>query len=102
MRARTVSEIAMNWLTRVEARYFLKADDGTVIEITNPGVRTASPEVTEHLAKGDVVDPSAYYFRTTPRFEVAAGKHEWLRRSAFVARGIRRPDRVEIDYYVVR
>ncbi|MFM5894696.1 MAG: DUF3237 domain-containing protein [Novosphingobium sp.] len=89
-------------MTRVEAHYFLKADDGTVIEITNPGVRTASPEVTEHLAKGDVVDPSAYYFRTTPRFEVAPGKHEWLRRSAFVARGIRRPDRVEIDFYVVR
>jgi Protein of unknown function (DUF3237) len=89
-------------LTRVEAHYFLKADDGTVIEITNPGVRTASPEVTEHLAKGDVVDPSAYYFRTTPQFEVAPGKHDWLRRSAFVARGIRRPDRVEIDFYVVR
>ncbi|MFM5949931.1 MAG: DUF3237 domain-containing protein [Novosphingobium sp.] len=89
-------------LTRVEARYFLKAADGTVIEVTNPGVRTGSPEVIERLAKGEDVDPSAYYFRTTPRFEVAPGKHDWLRRSAFVARGIRRPDRVEIDFYVVR
>lgn len=89
-------------LTRVEAHYFLKADDGTVIEVTNPGVRTGSAEVIERLAKGENVDPSAYYFRTTPRFDVAAGKHEWLRRSAFVARGIRRPDRVEIDFYVVR
>jgi hypothetical protein len=89
-------------LTRVEAHYFLKADDGTVIEVTNPGVRTASPQVTESLARGEVVDPSAYYFRTTPRFEVASGAHDWLRRSAFVARGIRRPDRVEIDFYVVR
>lgn len=89
-------------LTRVEAHYFLKADDGTIIEVTNPGVRTASAEVTDRLARGEAVDPSAYYFRTTPRFEVAPGKHEWLRRSAFVARGIRRPDRVEIDFYVVR
>ena len=89
-------------LTRVEARYFLKAADGTVIEVTNPGVRVATPEVTDRLAKGEVVDPSAYYFRTTPRFDVPAGAHEWMRRNAFVARGIRRPDHVEIDFYVVR
>jgi Protein of unknown function (DUF3237) len=89
-------------LTKVEARYFLKAADGTVIEVTNPGVRTGSPQVIERLAKGEDVDPSAYYFRTTPRFEVPAGKHEWMRRHAFVARGIRRPSHVEIDFYVVR
>lgn len=89
-------------LTKVEAHYFIKAADGTVIEITNPGVRTGSPEVIEQLAKGGDVDPSAYYFRTTPRFDVAPGPHEWLRRNAFVARGIRRPTHVEIDFYVVR
>jgi len=89
-------------LTKVEARYFLKSADGTVIEITNPGVRVASPEVTEKLAKGEKVDPSAYYFRTTPRFDVKAGPQEWLARSAFVARGIRTPDSVVIDFYVVR
>ncbi len=89
-------------LARVEAHYFLKAADGTVIEVTNPGVRVASAEVTERLAKGELVDPSAYYFRTTPSFKVTAGAHEWLRRSAFVARGIRKPDSVIIDFYVVK
>jgi hypothetical protein len=89
-------------LTRVEARYFLKAEDGTVIEITNPGVRVASDEVTGKLARGEPVDASAYYFRTTPRFVVADGPHDWLRRHAFVARGVRLPDRVLIDFYVVR
>ena len=89
-------------LTKVEARYFMKSVDGTVIEITNPGVRVASPEVTEKLAKGEKVDPSAYYFRTTPRFDVKAGPQEWMARSAFVARGIRTPDSVVIDFYVVR
>lgn len=89
-------------LTRIEARYFLKADDGTVIEVTNPGVRTASPAVIDSLAKGEIVDPGAYYFRTTPTFRVAPGKHDWLNRHAFIARGIRRPDRVEIDFYKVR
>lgn len=88
-------------LTSIEARYFLKTTDGTVIEVTNPGVRTAAPEVIEKLAKGEAVDPSAYYFRTTPRFSVKPGAYEWLRRKVFVARGIRKPDGVVIDFYAV-
>lgn len=88
-------------LTIVEARYFLKAADGTVIGVTNPGLRTATAEVVERLAKGEDVDPSLYYFRTTPSFAVTAGPHEWLHRKVFVARGIRKPDHVVIDYYIV-
>lgn len=89
-------------LTTIEARYFLQAEDGTVIEVTNPGVRTASAEVVERLAKGEAVDPALYYFRTTPVFGVEGEKLAWLRRSVFVARGIRNPDNVVIDYYEVQ
>lgn len=89
-------------LTQVEARYFLKAADGTVIEVENSGVRVAEPAVIERLARGEEVDPSSYYFRTTPKFAVRAGPHDWLRRSTFVARGIRKPDHVLVDFYVVR
>lgn len=88
-------------LTVIEARYFLKADDGTVIEITNPGVRAAAPEVIDRLARGEDVDPGEYYFRTTPQFDVPAGPHDWLRRKVFVARAIRRPERIVIDFYSV-
>ena len=88
-------------LTDVEARYFLKAEDGTVIGVFNPGVRTATAEVVERLARGEDVDPSLYYFRTSPRFSVTGGKYGWLARKVFVARGIRKPDHVEIDFYVV-
>ena len=88
-------------LTRVDARYFLKADDGSVIEVTNPGVRTATPEVIERLTRGEEVDPSLYYFRTSPRFDVPAGRNAWLGRTVFVARGIRKPDHVIIDFYSV-
>jgi len=94
--------IAPGGLTEVYARYSLQADDGTVVTVTNPGVRTASPEVIERLAKGEDVDPSLYYFRTTPSFDVKPGAHEWMRRMAFVARGIRKPDHVLIDFYIVR
>lgn len=88
-------------LTRVEARYFLRASDGTVIEVTNPGVRVATAEVVDRISRGEDVDPSLYYFRTTPSFTVAGEAHGWMRRAVFVARGIRRPDHVVIDYYVV-
>lgn len=88
-------------LAVVHARYTLKAADGTVIGIDNQGVRVASAEVTEQLAKGADVDPNAYYFRTTPVFSVQDGPHAWLRRATFVARGIRRPDHVMIDVYQV-
>lgn len=88
-------------LTEVDTRYALRADDGTVIDIVNPGVRVASPEVSARLARGEVVDARSYYFRTTPRFTVADGPHAWLRRGVFVAYGIRRPAEVEIRIFAV-
>jgi Protein of unknown function (DUF3237) len=94
--------IAPGGLTEVFARYSLKASDGTVIAITNSGVRTATPEVIEKLAKGEDVDPGQYYFRTAARFDVAKGPHEWMKRTLFVARGIRKPDHVVIDFYEVK
>jgi Protein of unknown function (DUF3237) len=88
-------------LTRIEARYFIRAGDGTVIEVTNPGVRTGTPEVIARLSRGEDVDPSLYYFRTTPTFRVGPGPFAWLQRAVFVARGIRKPDHVVIDFYSV-
>ena len=88
-------------ITEVLARYTLKADDGTVIGVTNPGLRVATPDIIARISAGENVDPSLYYFRTAPQFEVAKGKHDWLRRKLFVARGIRRPDHVVIEFFEV-
>ncbi len=93
--------IGANGLTEVNARYALKAEDGTVIDVVNAGVRTASDAVTQAIARGEAVAADSYYFRTSPRFTVGAGRHEWLRRTMFVARGVRLPDRVTIDFYAV-
>lgn len=88
-------------ITELDARYALKASDGTVIGVTNPGIRTASPDIIKRISAGEDVDPSLYYFRTTPSFDVAPGSHDWLRRSVFVARGIRKPDHVLIEFFRV-
>jgi len=88
-------------LTDVEARYFLRASDGTVIEVHNPGVRVADEETIGKLMRGEPVPQDSYYFRTQPRFRVASGPFDWMARHVFVARGVRYPDRVVVDYYIV-
>jgi hypothetical protein len=93
--------IAPAGLSHVHARYSIEASDGAVIAVTNSGVRTASAEVMEKLVAGIEVGPDEYYFRTSPVFEVAAGPHDWLCRHLFVARGIRKPDHVIVDFYLV-
>ena len=88
-------------VTLLQARYTLRAQDGTVIGVVNTGVRTASPEVAQRLASGDAVNPSLYYFRASPVFEVGPGPHAWLIRRLFVCAGERLPDAVRLTVYEV-
>ena len=87
--------------TELLARYFLQAADGAVIAIENPGMRVAPPEVIERLARGEEVAPDLYYSGGSPRFRVAPGPHDWLRRRVFLARSVRRPDSLTIDFYTI-
>lgn len=86
----------------IEARYVLETDDGARIYIVNAGVRSGSAPVIARLNRGETVDPSEIYFRTTPRFETAAPRYRWLMQHLFVASGARYPDRVELRYFLVR
>lgn len=88
-------------LALLETRYAIRADDGTVIGITNPAVRVASEAVTQRLARDEPVYSADYYFRSTPRFTAPDGAYGWLRRSIFVGVGIRRPTQVEIHVFAV-
>ena len=90
-----------NNVADIYARYTLRADDGTLIAVENPGVRRAPDDIMRKLIAGERVDPSSYYFRTTPRLEAPAGPHGWVSESMFVCQGIRWPDSVEIRFFVV-
>ena len=94
-------EIGTDGVTAIHARYILNAQDGTPIAVDNPGVRVASPDIIARLTAGEDLDPALYYFRTTPSFQVAAGPHDWLRRSVFVCQGIRHPQSVVLRYFRV-
>ena len=74
----------------LDVRVTLITDDGASIYMTYRGIRDASPEVAARLAAGETVDPSEYYFRTTPVFETASEKYAWLNRLVAVGVGDRR------------
>ncbi|WP_375143918.1 DUF3237 family protein [Bradyrhizobium sp. Ash2021] len=38
-------------------------------------------------ATGSIVDPGAYYFRTTPYFETSSEKYRWMNRICSIASG---------------
>ena len=58
--------------TDVEADYFLRTDDGVVINVVNKGVICPG--------EGGALRP----VRTHPVFEAPRGKYEWLSQAAFV------------------
>lgn len=89
-------------LTQILARYVIRAEDGTMIQVENKGVRRAEPATMKRLLAGERVDPSLVYFRATPTFEAPEGPHGWLNENLFVSAGKRRPDGVEIRIYRVR
>jgi hypothetical protein len=85
----------------VVARYTLRATDGTLISVVNKGLRRGPPDVLARLAAGEAVDPSLYYFRTSPVFEVAPGPHGWLADNIFVATGARHEIQVVITVFML-
>ena len=78
--------------TTLNVRLVLKTKDDALICMTYQGVRHGPPDVVERIEKGEVVDPTSYYFRINPLFETAAAKYDWLNRVVGVGIGHRSPD----------
>ncbi len=74
----------------LDLRITLETDDGALIYMESFGLRHGPAEVQAALVRGDAVDPSAYYFRTTARFEASAAKYAFLNRLLAVSTGDRR------------
>jgi hypothetical protein len=76
----------------LDLRATLQTDDGGLISMRSFGLRHGPPAVIEALARGEAVDPAAYYFRTIPRFETAHPTYSFLNRLIAVASGDRRAE----------
>jgi hypothetical protein len=87
--------------SRISACYTIVAFDGTPILVRNEGLRVSSANVLARLRAGEAVDPSEFYFRTTPVFEAPDGPHAWLNDAVFVASLCRSGGEVVVDVYRV-
>ena len=85
-------------VSQLDVRITLRTDDGALIYVTYRGISTMTPEMRQRILKGEVVNPSEYYFRTTPVFETAAEKYAWLNK--LVAVGVGRRTRTGVEYSV--
>lgn len=95
-------EIDADGTARLEARYAIETGDGALIAVINRGIRHGAPEVIERIMGGEAVDPALYYFRSTPRFETAAPRWNWLNRIIAVGSCARTREEVLLDFYEVK
>lgn len=85
----------------IQARYTIEADNGGLVLVSSEGLRHGPPQVMERLGRGEIVDPSLYYFRTVMRFETADPALGWLNNILALARGAREARAVRLDVYEV-
>jgi Protein of unknown function (DUF3237) len=86
--------------TTLEVKLVLEASDGALIGMTYKGLRHGPADVIARVNKGEDVDPSAYYFRTSPVFETASA-HDWLNGILTIGTGYRTPDGVIYSLFEV-
>jgi hypothetical protein len=77
-------------VTALDVRVVLQTDAGETIAMTYAGLRHGPTEAMARLARGEVVDPSEYYFRTTPSFHTSSERFDWLNRVVCVSTGYRK------------
>lgn len=86
----------------LSARYAVRLDNGMSFYIENNGFRTVPKEYVDIVKKGEFVDPSLYYFCTTPIFEVYDEELRWLNETAFICKATRLTDSVILKFYKVK
>lgn len=89
---------------QLEARYLLRAEDGTVIDVLNRGYFRATPEAVARYERGEHVpeDDAAVYFRTAPVFQTDAPRHRWLAEHQFIGLARDEDGQVCIRVFVLR
>ena len=74
---------------QLEARYLLRADDGSAIDILNRGYYRESAD-------------GHPYFRTAPVFQTDAPAHRWLSEHQFIGLARDEDEQIRIRVFVVR
>jgi hypothetical protein len=73
----------------LDVRLVLKTDDEAMVGMIYRGIRHGPADILARIDRGEAVDPTSYYFRSTPVFETAAPKYDWLNRLLAIGIGHR-------------
>ena len=76
----------------LDIKLMMRTDAGQVIAMKCSGLRHGPKAVMDHLANGNPVDPSQYYFRVQASFEAHDPSLNWLNRILTIGLGHRFPD----------
>ena len=71
-------------VTKIDALYRLKTEDGQVIIIHNYGLWRPTAAGLAKQAKGEELTQADFYCRTVPSFSTPAGKYDWLEDYTYV------------------
>src|ERR1700680_4185564 len=86
---------------QLDVRITLETADKHLIYMSYRGYRHGPKDVIERLNRGEVVDPSLYYFRATPYFETGSDTYAWVNGMCAVATGARLPNGPSYDVFQV-
>ena len=87
---------------QLDVRITLRTNDGALIFVSYRGISDIPAKVLQRISKGEAVDASEYYFRTTPVFETASQKYSWLNRLITVGVGKITPKGVSYSIYAIK
>jgi hypothetical protein len=87
----------------LDVRVTLQTDDGANIYLSYRGVLKFDPALVGQIFGGaDIDHPTAYYFRTAPRFETGHEQYAWLNSLVCVAYGYFGPQKVGYRVFAVK
>jgi hypothetical protein len=85
----------------LDVRAAMRTDDGELIYASYRGILKIDPEIMGRVQNGEEIDPSQYYFRTTPVLETGSEKYSWLNQIICVGVGKVEPKRVTYKVYQI-
>jgi hypothetical protein len=85
----------------LDVRAACRTDDGHIIYTYYRGLSNIPIDMLGRILMGEAVDPSEYYFRTTPVFETASEKYGWLNQVVAVGIGQFLPIGVAYEVYTI-
>jgi hypothetical protein len=85
----------------LDVRATMRTDDGELIYAAYRGILKIDPEIMGRVQNGEDIDPSQYYFRTTPVLETGSEKYSWLNQIICVGIGKVEKNRVRYSLYQI-